>query len=273
MNEPGTFCVAMMPAFFVSLNSFFKGGFRFLKKWKCIIIIISVFFSLSLSGYVGIVLSFILLFYNYKKFRYILIGVILICAFVYYAYNYIGDIQDRVNWMQDVLYKKTLLDLTPDISTFSFLTNALVTYNTFMESPVLGVGLGSYELSYYKYIGKIVDVDKVISFFNWNDANSLFLRLLSETGLFGVLLFFWFIFRFYVFKKNDRSGYLWLINNGILVAFLIRLIRFGHYFIVGFFFFFWIYYFAGKASRMLKKVQDENPLSPRGYGPSFEVQK
>lgn len=81
-------------------------------------------------------------------------------------------------------------------------------------------------------------------FLNVEDANSLFLRLRSETGLLGLLLIFIFIFKFHIIRKNDKSGYLWIINNGILSMFAIRLLRFGHYFATGFFFFFWLYYFS-----------------------------
>ena len=81
-------------------------------------------------------------------------------------------------------------------------------------------------------------------FLNVDDANSLFLRLLSETGLFGIIVFFYFLFKSHLLKKRDKSKYLWIISNAILALFLIKLIRSGHYFVNGFFFFFWLYYFS-----------------------------
>ena len=148
---------------------------------------------------------------------------------------------------------------TVNLSTFALFSNSLVAYNSFRDNPIFGSGLGSHKLSYHKYIGDIVDVNKISTFLNVDDANSLFLRLLSETGLFGIIIFFYFIFKFHLSKKRDESNYLWIINNAILVMFLIRLIRIGHYFIYGFFFFFWLYYFAWKFNKtQSKKHKDKN---------------
>jgi len=216
-----------------------------------LIIISSVFLSFSLVGYIGMIVSLALLFYNYVKIRYLVIGTMLIAVLIFFAYNNIGDLKMRIDDSIDVLTGKMNL-YSANLSTFTLLSNTLVAYESFKDNPVFGSGLGSHEISYNTYIGKVVDVDKVIKFLNMQDANSLFLRLLSETGLFGILLFFYFIFKFHVLRKNDKSGYLWLISNAILAMFLIRLLRCGHYFVGGFFFFFWLYYFAGRSSTLAK---------------------
>ena len=251
MPEPSVFCYVMMPAFFVSVSSFSKKNFKFLEKWKSLVIISSVFLSFSLVGYIGIVFSLTLLICNYGKIRHLVIGTAFILILIFFAYNKISDLKMRVDDSINVITKKTSLEAT-NLSTFALFSNGLVAYKSFKDNPVFGSGLGSHEISYHKYIGKIVDVDKVIMFLNVQDANSLFLRLLSETGLFGILCFFWFIFKFHVLKKNDRSGYLWLISNAILAMFVIRLLRSGHYFNGGFFFFFWLYYFAGRSNALAK---------------------
>jgi len=251
MSEPTDFCYMMMPAFFVALTSLSKSNFKFLNKWKSLIIIFSVFFSFSLVGYIGMLLSIALLFYNYGKIRHFIFGTIFLLTISFFAYKNIIDLRIRVDDSVNVIAGK--MDLySANLSTFALFSNALVAYESFKDNPVFGSGLGSHELSYNKYIGRAVDVDKIIIFLNVQDANSLFLRLLSETGLFGILCFFWFIFKFHVLKKNDRSGYLWIINNAILVTFLIRLLRCGHYFFVGFFFFFWLYYFTVRSNTLAK---------------------
>jgi len=257
MPEPAAFCYVMMPAFFVALTSFSKSNFKFLNKWKSLIIVSSVFFSFSLVGYIGIIFSLALLFYNYTKIRYLVIGTVLIVVIIFFAYTYIGDIKMRVDDSINVLTGKISL-YSANLSTFTLFSNALVAYESFKDNPVFGSGLGSHEISYNRYIGKVVDIGKVRMFLNVQDANSLFLRLLSETGLFGLLLIFYFIFKFHVLKKNDRSGYLWLISNAILAMFVIRLLRSGHYFDGGFFFFFWIYYFASKLNRSEKNKLEED---------------
>jgi len=251
MSEPATFCYVMMPAFFVALTSFSKSNFKFLNKWKSLIIIFSIFFSFSLVGYIGVLLSIGFLFYNYGKIRHFIFGTIFLLIISFFAYKNIRDLRIRVDDSVNVTAGKMEL-YSANLSTFALFSNALVAYESFKDNPVFGSGLGSHELSYNEYIGKIVDVDKIIIFLNVQDASSLFLRLLSETGLFGILCFFWFIFKFHVLKKNDRSGYLWIINNAILATFLIRILRCGHYFVGGFFFFFWLYYFTARSNTLAK---------------------
>ena len=248
LSEPSSFCYSMLPAFFVSLISFSKNSFRFLTKWKSLIIILSFFLTFSTVGYIGIVISIFLLMYNYRKIRYIFRSIIFMFVFVFFLWNNIGDFQVRIGDSIDMLTGKANLT-TVNLSTFALFSNSLVAYNSFKDNPIFGSGLGSHKLSYYKYIKDIVDVNKISTFLNVDDANSLFLRLLSETGLFGIIIFFYFLFKFHLSKKRDESNYLWIINNAILAMFLIRLIRCGHYFINGFFFFFWLYYFAWKLNK------------------------
>ena len=258
LPEPASFCYSMMPAFFVSIISFSRNSFRFLTKWKSLIIISSFFLTFSTIGYIGIVISLFLLMYNYRKIRYVFAGIIIVFVFVFFLWNNISEFQVRIGDSIDMLTGKANLE-TVNLSTFALFSNALVAYNSFKDSPIFGSGLGSHKLSYYKYINDIVDINKISTFLNVDDANSLFSRLLSETGLFGIVIFFYFLFKFHLSKKRDESNYLWIINNAILAMFLIRLIRCGHYFINGFFFFFWLYYFAWKLNKtQSKNYEDKN---------------
>lgn len=258
LSEPASFCYSMMPAFFVSIISFSRNSFRFLTKWKSLIIISSFFLTFSTIGYIGMVTSLFLLMYNYRKIRYIFGGIILMFVFVFFLWNNIGDFQIRIGDSIDMLTGKANLT-TVNLSTFALFSNSLVAYNSFKDNPIFGSGLGSHKLSYHKYINDIVDVNKISTFLNVDDASSLFLRLLSETGLFGIIIFFYFLFKFHLSKKRDESNYLWIINNAILAMFLIRLIRCGHYFINGFFFFFWLYYFVWKLNKtQSKNYEDKN---------------
>lgn len=244
LPEPSFFACSMMPAFFAAITSCTKSNFRFLKKWKSWVIISSLFLSFSATAYIGMFFSLLLLLYNsYRKIRYMLAGIAAICVLTFFLYNNVGDFKTRVDDSINVVTKKASLEST-NLSTFALFSNALVAYNSFKNSFIFGSGLGSHEISYNEYIKKVVDVDKVIMFLNKGDANSLFLRLLSETGLLGLLAIIIFILKFHLVRKNDDTGYLWIINNAVLAMFVIRLLRFGHYFATGFFFFFWLYYFS-----------------------------
>ena len=251
MSEPASFCYVMMPAFFAALTSFSKSNFKFLNKSRSLVIILSVVLSFSLVGYIGMVFSFMLLLFNYTKIRYLVVGTVLASIIMFFAYDNVADLKTRVDDSINAFAGKTKLEET-NLSTFTLFSNALVAWESFKDNPVFGSGLGSHRISHDRYMEKVVDVSAVMAnykytFLNKGDASSLFLRLLSETGLLGLLFIFCFVFRFWTLKKNDKSGFLWIVSNAILAVFLIRAIRGGHYFVGGTFFFMWLYYFAGKS--------------------------
>ena len=71
----------------------------------------------------------------------------------------------------------------------------------------------------------------------------MFLRLISETGIFGVGIFIFLIFRGYVRRDLNNETYHWIVSNSILVMILLNLFRQGHYFLNGFPFFVILYYY------------------------------
>jgi len=252
LMEPAHFCIVMMPAFFTSLVSFSRNSFRFLNRWRSSIIILAVILSFSTVGYAGIFLSIFLLIYNLKKLK----GVIVLSPFIFLlflgAYNISVDFKGRIADASEVILGKVALEKA-NPTTFALYSNALVAGKSFKSNPLFGSGLGSHEVSYFKHIKNVVDFSKTCNTFsNRRDANSLFLRLLSETGLLGIGILFGFICKFYIKKKRDKSQYLWIISNAILVVFFVRLLRMGHYFVGGFFFFIFMYYFAGKTWQSLE---------------------
>jgi len=254
LPEPSFFCIVMMPAFFTSMASLSHNGVKLMSGWKSAIIVISVFLAFSATGYVGFLCATFLLLVNHYRKHHVAAYAILICLLFYMVYNNVYEVRVRIDDSADVLRGRTTL-ANANPSTNSLFANALVAYNSFKANPAFGSGLGSHKVSYEKYIGDIRgDDSEYVDMINREDAASLFLRLVSETGLLGVLLFFIFIFKFYISRKRDPTGYLWIISNAALVMFLLKLLRMGHYFVDGLFFFLWIYYFA---KMELKKGAEE----------------
>ena len=72
---------------------------------------------------------------------------------------------------------------------------------------------------------------------NKTDANSLFLRLIADLGVFGLLMILYFFTRsFNVFNKESK-----IIQQGAFFYLLVKLIREGHYFPPEFYFFLLIF--------------------------------
>lgn len=252
LPEPAHFCGAIMAAFFVSITTFTKDNSGLLSRWKSVVIILSFMFSFSSVGYIAAMFSILILAYNWNKTRYYFIAAMTVMPLYFIAYNYVDVFATKTSSTMNILTgagEGTVEE--SDLSTFAIASNALVAYKSLQNNTLIGTGLGSHELNYDKYINIVIDSDRIQNAMNKEDAGSLFVRLISETGLFGLLIFIVFIFKLYLRRKDDRSNFFWIINNAILCMFIVKLIRYGHYFADGFFFFLWLYYFSKIQSRKL----------------------
>jgi O-antigen ligase len=145
-------------------------------------------------------------------------------------------------------------------SSFAIFSNYMVAKASFSDNPLTGTGLGTHEKNYLAKFGNFFDKDFLIRYgaFNANDANSLFLRLMSETGLLGLSLFFIFLFKNFLWLRgydNRELRAYTVMNQGIFIWFVVRLVRTGNYFGNGFFLFFFIYYFSCKIVKMKLREQ------------------
>ena len=128
-------------------------------------------------------------------------------------------------------------------SSFVLYNNYHIAFENFKDNPIAGTGLGSHAVAFEKYSltkqAGILNIE-----FNKSDANSMFLRLLSETGLIGILFILIFIFKFYVIRSkiHPESNH-WIVGSAVLVIIILYLLRQGNYFINGFPIFMWIYYY------------------------------
>jgi hypothetical protein len=80
----------------------------------------------------------------------------------------------------------------------------------------------------------------------------MLLRLISETGLFGVGIFLFVIIKGYVRRDPEYETYHWLVSNSILIMILLNLFRQGHYFLNGFPFFVILYYYNSVSYNLYK---------------------
>jgi predicted membrane protein len=83
---------------------------------------------------------------------------------------------------------------------------------------------------------------------NAKDASSMFLRIASELGLFGILLvLFFLVSHYFIVHKEDLDGLvLKMISAAFLVTILLQLFRQGNFILNGFPFYVYGYYFAWK---------------------------
>lgn len=255
LPEPSFFGAVMMPAVFVAISNIFKRENRFVSLKRSFLIVISVVLSFSMVSYAGIICACFLVMINYRKFKLIVFGALVITVFMMAAYT-APLIKRRVDDTAAVMVGK----ISPEranMSTFALVINALVAYKSFMHNPIFGSGLGSHPISFDKYNTSVINFKVFTVAPCKGDAGSLFLRLISETGLLGLVLFVYFIFKFYVSRKKHK--HLWAISNSIFCLFFINLIRMGNFFSGGFIFFVWLYYFTGKQA-CVRNIKEQGIL-------------
>lgn len=273
MGEPYFLAVVLLPALYYFMNCMIgpklvrnhKEWFRFGVVGLCML------FTFSAAGYVGVGMSIFMVGVNHGLFNLRRFGLIFIPIFLLVILPQITnlrklffELQVRVDdtikafVFKGVMDKKEIGKLNS--STYALYSNFLIAGQSFKSHPYTGAGLGSHELSYEKHFDLFLDkkLKKMYGAFNQKDANSLFLRTLSEGGLIGLGLLFVAIFSFFVYKKGinvPELYYLTIINQSVFLMLIIRLLRTGNYIGNGFYFFFFLYALSAIQIRRYYKNQ------------------
>ncbi|WP_305549656.1 hypothetical protein [Sediminibacterium sp.] len=260
-SEPSSLGIAIAPAFFVSIYQLLLRTNDFISLKKCIVIVICYCFSFSSLAFLGIFFSIVLITLNFGAVRYFLLAIPISVFLFFTAYNNATEFKVRVDGIKE-LFVDNILDEAKagenrpakvkriqsflkrvHGSSFVFYNNYYIAKKNFIKNPIFGTGLGSHEFAYDKYtLNKLIGG---IYQFNTGDANSLFLRTLSEIGLFGAVFLILFIFKYFV--SYDLNGHednvYWVISNALLVLILLTYIRQGNYTYNGFFLYGWLYFY------------------------------
>ncbi len=245
-GEPSQYAAIMAPAFFVALYNILRFQTFEYSRIRSILVILVYLLTFSSLGYIGIFISLLLLLINFGLLRYLIFVIpIAIGAFVY-LYNNVEDF--RYRWDSTfIIFRTGEIDIRSiHGSSIVFYNNYVIATENFKSNFLLGTGLGSHGVASNKY--SLTKEIKTFGFANnLSDANSMFLRIISEQGLVGVIMVFAFIIRGFVRRqKFDPDNPYWIISSAALTVILLYLFRQGHYFINGFPFFAWLYYYARK---------------------------
>lgn len=244
LAEPTYLAGVLSPAFFVAIYNLTRREAYLISKIKGAVIIAVFILSFSALGQMGIFLTAALLMINFGLVRYFF--VLTIVGFILFniLYENVADFRDRYDSLI------TLFTEGPNAfklgkthgSSFILYNNFVVTVENFKTNFMFGSGIGSHPVAFAKFnIAKGIQTAGFDN--NSADANSMLLRLISETGLFGTILFLYIVFKCYVSRNADNESHHWLISNAILVMILLNLFRQGHYFLNGFPFFVLMYYY------------------------------
>lgn len=246
-SEPSYFGEYIGPAFFISVFNLFRRQNYFFSTLQSVIIIVVYLLTFSSVAYLGIFVSLIILLVNFGFLRYVLIFTPIMVAGYFYLYANVEEFRNRLDGL-DELYAGTAKSAHQvHGSSFVQYNNFHVATENFKLNPLFGSGLGSHQVAYNRF--SLVKQFGGIYDFNQQDANSMFLRLMSETGLYGLIFIVLFIVKFFVLNPRDGTGdELWLISGAALVTIILQLLRQGNYTYNGFMFYMWLYYYTKQAA-------------------------
>ena len=257
LGEPTYFANTIAPAgFFAMLRLFFKDSTLaerlkehrlWMSSGSAILILLALSLTYSTIAFTGFLISIALHLVIRRQLRTLLVAPIVLMA-LFSVIQSIPEINARIEGLQNA---SEVANRDVHGSSAILYNHAVITWENFRRNPLFGTGLGSHVAATEKYTILENTMSSAYSEQNAPDASSMFLRIASELGLFGILLTFYFLARHYfVVSTGDTDGLiLKMISAACLVTILLQLMRQGNFILNGFPFFVYCYYFAWKQFR------------------------
>ncbi len=269
--EPSQLGIMLGPAAFVASVNILRGKKYHYKLYQSVIVLLALYLSRSSTGYLGLFLVFLIMGINYGYLLYVLLFIVVGMFAGWGLYNTVVEFRDRVDssiglWIDNDLSIKNV-----NSSSFVLYNNSHIAWENLKEHPLFGSGLGSHPIAYAQYSYTNNGEPWLKGFeFNTQDANSMLLRLMSETGLVGVLFILLLIWKSFVGYVGDDDDPYWIISGALLVIVLLYLLRQGNYFLNGFPFFLWLYYHTKgvsieKREEKLRLAEEKERLANTRY--------
>ena len=199
---------------------------EFLTKKKIIdlsiflLILLVGYLNFSLTFFAGLILSctFIIItnYFSLNKFQ-IISFVLLIILSITCIYT------NSKNFYKIESLKNNLIenfdDLSPDLSVDVFLTSYKIMINSIKEKP-FGYGFNNYNQAFNEHIDKINTKHVYTPNLNKEDASNNFVKIVTEMGIYSLIIFYFFIS--FSFSNKIKLSYKLLIIPNFLVQTFIR---------------------------------------------------
>ena len=263
LGEPTYFANSIAPAGLFALwrlffrepqfDYYLKEQGLWLKRLPALIVLAALTLTYSAMAFVGLLIAFVLILLIKRQFRTMLFASVMLFG-LFTAARTIPEIRERIEGLQNA---SRVADTEVHGSSAILYNHAVITWENFTRNPVMGTGLGSHVVATEKY--SILGDTTAFAYSEQNapDASSMFLRIASELGLFGIILTLYFL-RAHYFKTSiqDYSGLLFkLISAAFLVTLLLQLFRQGNFILNGFPFYVYGYHFAWKQFKQRQQLQ------------------
>lgn len=253
--EPGTLGTLLLPA--IIYVFLFNDPMQTWNLRKKVILLLGSLFTFSpfvYIAYVVVLINFLSRRFYALRLPFLVFGISsVIYVFITSTNNYnhttagagIGNIQMRLTDTYKVL--ETFSDPTTiaekNTSTAVLQAQLYSAWNA--PSRWFGTGLGTNSQSFQNAFRSIFEGDYIFLELNSDDAYSIGIRVFSELGIIGLLLYLWFIIRHF-----NRHNYLNLCMFSIILSYMFRG---GSYISFGIIFFHFFYYYTSKFNLTLSR--------------------
>jgi hypothetical protein len=223
--EPSHYVVAVGPALF-----YYISRFRLASEWRSLaLLLLSVVATLSATGLALLGICALLTFY--RKSGVLIIAVAIIVWMVTPPLSELNftelgmpeTIESRLTSMQEYLQSEEDSGVSDNLTVLSFTTNYEVAMSTFKEGRCWGNGFCGHASAYHEHFLGDPFMSHERYGINSIPAHCLGIRIISEFGLFGIMLFAWLV------SKPVTGGFhprrIWA--SAFLIAFLLRCVKLG----------------------------------------------
>ncbi len=250
LPEPTYLATSLSPAVYISIKNLISRKPYIFSKIQSILIIIISILTTSSIGYLGILLS-LFLSINAIKLRYIFFGLIILLFGFKIAYKNVSDFTSRADSARGLWLENDFSINNTNNSSFVLFNNLHIAKENLKEHPLFGTGLGSHETAFKKHTltKSLIQYDFE---FNIKDGNSLFVRLCTETGFFGLGFIIIILVNGLIIKSENFTYDFFehkMVSQALFILIVLVLIRQGNYMLNGLPLVFLLYYFNGKQYR------------------------
>jgi len=179
---------------------------------------LSVIFTFSRGGFIALAVTLVAvaLYYRLPPSRFVVLALVVIAIIPFLPTTY----QDRIKTLLNLSSEQTS---TGDVSFRGRTSEYIVGLMMFADNPILGVGVGSYQVNYQQY-SRQVGIDPRNEM---RSPHSLYVQIAAEEGLFGLFVFgiiLWSTFQsvftarktFLFMRENDRAGMAAALGIGLM---------------------------------------------------------
>jgi O-antigen ligase len=154
----------------------------------------------------------IFLIKKYKKHKFKLIGALSLTALVLFLLIQFNS-SFKSYFFDKIFASEDTVENTNDVfSKVDRLNTTYVGLSMFYDNPVFGVGLSNYSLHYYHY-NLLPELD-VVGF--KRIPNNIYIEIMSETGIFGIFTFLYFLIQIYnIGKRKSRI----ILASGLIACY------------------------------------------------------